>query len=85
MTLIISRADFDTQYATWFDIPAFRFISGSPIPEDKVRTFLSVPFLRRGRKALVVRVGPRTLVEKEVLKSARSAEVSGLSSDAVVN
>lgn len=60
-------------------------MSGSPIPEDKVKTFLSMPFLRRGRKALVVRVGPRTLVEKEVLKSARRAAVSGLSTDSVVN
>lgn len=36
------------------------------------------PFLRRGRKALVVRTGPSTLVENAALKSVKSDLVSGL-------
>lgn len=78
LTFTISKACFETQYAVWFDISAFRFISESPIPDDNVKTFLSEPFLRRGRKALVVRMGPRTLVAKDVLKVVIRESASGL-------
>lgn len=78
LTLTISKAAFDAQYADCCHVPAFKLNSSSPNPEDKVKTFLREPFLRRGRKALVVRTGPSTLVENAALKSVKSDLVSGL-------
>lgn len=41
-------------------------------------TFLSLPFLSRGRNTFVVWIGPRTLVAKEAVRSALKLSGDGL-------
>lgn len=56
-------------------MPAAKAIAGIARPVLSEMTFLSWPFLSRGRNALVVRIGPTTLVENDVVRS--SVKISG--------
>lgn len=75
---IISRDCFVAEYAGVNSKPASIVKVGSPIPEDKVITFLSEPFFSRGRKAFVVSMGPRTFVLNVCSKFSIKVAVSGL-------
>lgn len=82
LTLAISMPVLLMQYEGAYAYPALATNEASATPVLSVRIFLSVPLRMSGRKALVVRMGPRVLVLKLVLKSSMSACSSGLGSEA---
>jgi hypothetical protein len=74
----MSNALLDMAYDVILGYPDSKARSGIARPVSSVITFLRFPFLSKGRNAFVVRIGPRTLLVKEVLRSAVNTSGEGL-------